>query len=775
MATYQANITRNIEPAMANPATLQQAGASTRAAIQTLGEGITTAYKGYVEQEVANIEEGASKLAQEFFISNQAAQVAGRQAAQLEANKPMAGSMFAEALLGAQGEETQAKAAQQLKSFDSEIVRLKAAAEGGMSNEQYVSRIDALTKKAIAQYPGLSNQIREKVGAVTGLPYADRWAQMNYVKERFSKQEAPKQVTPEDVAMKDIDAAAQTGMFGTREELLYDYRNNRGAYDVKMTGFKQVLQTQTQTNIIKNNVGALSGQSDLEADNVRAGFSAIFAGGLGATTLSQAVNDKEQVLGTTLKLMAEGKSVTVDPVAFQTSIAVHNAQMKTNIEGARTQAYRAIDAYLAKNPNVSDSKRKELYADIDRQANQALSLYADDKGVGLLAIANIFKTYRDKSLTEKQQLVNLAIQQQSAMQNNPMVMAYWAGGTARENLKRTNRDFHDFMVGQEAELTTSVSGVRNLVAGATNLANVQRVIVQAQQSPDAVPTDPVASPATTRAAHQALNATAAELLKKTSLLPAEINIASAAFSTSVATGANSLTLARDYKKYGEQIAKLPDVDQAVIKSSVSKSVSGAVISINDVKRTIEAKYKTTLTLGVNDAGEISVVVPVDRRIPTPKLGTTPGTFVRPPDTTNMAAQEFMQQVKPMLNNIVYGTAMLTQRQPKEIGSEFATIINNNQPYNGFYRSEAQPVAAPTPAPAVTPAPSEPAPGAQPIAPPKGTMRNISPTGQVGPEVPLAATSKVVTMAEIDQISKDNNISREDAIASALKRGYTIGE
>jgi hypothetical protein len=693
MATYQANITKNIEPAMANPASLQQAGAATRAAIQTLGEGANAVYKGYVEQEVANIEAGASNLAQEFFISNQAAQVAGRQAAQMQSGAPMAGSMFAETLLGAQGEDAQAKAAQQLRSYDSELVRLKAAAEGGMSNEQYVSRIDALTKKAIAQYPGLSNQIREKVGAVTGLPYADRWAQMNYVKERFSKQEAPKQVSPEDLAMKDIDDAAKTGMFGTREELFKDYQTNRGVYDVKMTGFKQVLQAQTQTNIIKNNIGALEGQSDLQADTVRAGFSAIFAGGLGATTLSQAVNDKEQVLGTTLKLMSEGKSVSVDPVAFQTSIAVHNAQMKTNIEGARTQAYRSIDAYLAKNPNVSDGKRKELYADIDRQANQSLSLYADDKGVGLLAIANIFKTYRDKSLTEKQQLVNLAIQQQSAMQNNPMVMAYWAGGTARENLQRTNKDFYEFMVGQEAELTTSVSGVRNLVTGATNLANVQRVLVQAQQAPTAVPTDPVASPATTRAAHQALFASAVELLQKTSLLPAEVNIASAAFSTSVATGAKSQELANSYRKIGEQIAKLPETDQAIIKGNVSNSVSGAVLSVSDVKRAIEAKYKTTLTLGVNDAGEISVVVPQQQA-----TGLTNRPLVSGSGFNAAAAAEFMKQVKPMLNNIVYGTAMLTMKQPKEVGTEFATVINKNERYGGFYKSEAQPVtpAATTP-------------------------------------------------------------------------------
>ena len=697
MATYQANITKNIEPAMANPAIMQQAGAATRGAIQTLGEGVSNLYKGYVDLEIANIEQNLQTQAQEFYVSRQAAQQAGEQLQQLEQVRPAAGSMFAEAMLGAQGEEGQQKATQQLKAFEDKIVRLKNASEGGMSPEKFQANVQSELKKAIARYPAGADQIRSKFANITGIDLATQAYVSSYIKGVFTPEKQPKTKTPEDMALQDIDDAAKTGLFGTREELLNDYRTNRGTYDVKMTGFKQVLQAQTQVNIVKNNVGALSGQSDFEVDTVRAGFSAIFAGGLGATTLSQAVNDKEQVLGTTLKLMSEGKSVTVDPVAFQTSIAVHNAQMKTNIEGARTQAYRSIDAYLAKNPNVSDSKRKELYADIDRQANQAMSLYADDKGIGLLAIANIFKNYRDKSLTEQQQLVNLAIQQQSAMQNNPMVMAYWAGGTARENLKRTNKDFHDFMVGQEAELTTSVSGVRNVITGATNLANVQRVLVQAQQDPAAVPIDPVASPATTRAAHQALQASAIEVLKKTTLLPSEVNIASAAFSTSIATGANSKELANSYRKIGEQIAKLPNTDQAIIKSNVSRSVSGAVMSINDVKQVIEAKYKTKLTLGVNDAGEISVVLPTQLRpkgIAEMSAALNSSTMVEQQTVSNAAA-EFMKQVKPMLNNIVYGTAMLTMKQPKEVGTEFATVINNNQPYGGFYQSAAQPVTQTT--------------------------------------------------------------------------------
>jgi hypothetical protein len=146
-----------------------------------LAEGASAVYKGYVESELASFEEQASGVAQEFFISNQAASVAGRQAAQLEARKPAAGGMFAEAVLGAQGDVPQQQALDTLKTYDAELARLKAASEGGMTNEQYVSRVDTVTKKAIAQYPGLANQIRERVGTVTGLPYADRWAQMNYV------------------------------------------------------------------------------------------------------------------------------------------------------------------------------------------------------------------------------------------------------------------------------------------------------------------------------------------------------------------------------------------------------------------------------------------------------------------------------------------------------------------------------------------------------------------------------------------------------------------
>lgn len=706
MATFRADVTRNVEPAMANPALLGQAARAKAGAIDTLANLAGEVYKGYVAGEMANIEEQAAETAGEFFISGQAAEQAARQ---LPAVAAARGTVFETQgpLQPAQQEAVE----KQLSSFDAELTRLKSAVEGGMSNERYVSRIDAITKTAIAKFPGLANQIRERVASVTGMPGADRWAQMSYVRDRFTPpKEGKKGKTPEDMALQDIDEAAKTGMFGTREELLNIYRTDRATYDARMTGFKQVLSQQTQTKTLESYTSGLRNQGDLQADQQRATFAAVFSGALGTSVLTQAVQDKENTFGNTLDLLSKGDPAALDPTRFKVLVDLHNAQMRTNVEGARRQAYTTIDTYIANNPNISDAKRKELYADVDRATTLALGKYADDKGVGLSAMAAIFKTYRDKGLAEKAQLVDLAIKQQTAMQNNPMVMAYWAGGVDRENLKRTNRSFYEFMVNQENELTSSISGVRNEIKGATDLANVQRVLVQSQQSPAAVPVDPVASATTTRAAHQAQMATATEVLKKAELLPPEVNIVSAALSTSTQYGANSMLLARDYRKIGDKIVNLPEPDQAVIKANVSNSITQSVRNVQDVKGVIEEKYKVKLQLGVNDAGEIVVVQPPRPEIPSQRRAMTMAEMqaaAAPVMNTayTQATAEFNKQLKPMLSNMVFGRAMLTKEQPKAVGQDFATLINNNQPYGGFFSMQAQPVAAPAPAPAASAAPA----------------------------------------------------------------------
>jgi hypothetical protein len=708
MATYRQDVTQNIDPAMANTGTLAKASEATAAAakynmaatetlVKGLGAVIETGAKVKQEFDIRGYGQEAEKLREEFFETNMAAERASEKYGQLSTER----TLFDKLNAGPQMPEGEAAINQKLAGYDSELERLKLASEGGMRNDVYVNRINTLTKKAIAQYPALADQIRQRVGAVTGLEGADAWADMQYVRSRFSAQKEAKGPTEAEMASATIKRIAPYGTFGDEVTLFKLYNTDRATFDTRVRAASEFEAAKTQTDAVKNTVSGLQGQSDLQADTARSGFTAIFAGRLQTNVLSSTVKDTEEIYGKVLALQAKGENISINPVAFDVQIKTHAAQMLTYIDSAKREAYSTIDNYLANNPNVTDAKRKELYADVDRASEVMKTRYADDKGVGLAAMSNIFKTYRDKSLTEKTQLVDLAIKQQSAMQNNPMVMAYWAGGESRENLRRTQPHFYEFMAGQEQELTSSLIGVRNDIKGATDLGNVQRVLTQAQQAPVAVPKDPLTSSTVIKASHQALHATAKTVLDKASksgdITPVDVNTIASAFATNTETGANSLVLAREWKTLGPKIATLPDVDQAVIKGAVSNSVKTTVTSIQSLKQGIEAKYNTTLQLGVNDAGDIMVVAPATTLGNRPLAG---GTGFNP-----AAAKEFTQKSKPLLSNIVYGRSMLTGEQPKAVGTEFATIINSNQPYKGFYQQEAQPVAAPASPAAISSAPT----------------------------------------------------------------------
>jgi len=646
-------------------------------------------------------------------------------------------------------------------------------------------------RKAIVQMPGRAGDIRERVAALTGLPGAERWATMQYVRDRFTppKETKDRAKTAEDVALKDIDDASQTGLYGTREQLLTEYRTNRPAYDTKMQAFKQVQTVDTQNKVIQARLSAEKGVGDKEADLQRPSFAAVFSGALGTSVLSQSVLDKEQVYGTVLKLMSEGKNMSVDIVPFEVSIKMHQAQMRTNIESARTVAYKQVEKWIDNNPNTTEAKRKEMYGDIDRLAERSLAAYADDKGVGLVAMATIMRTYRDKSLAEQSQLVDLAIKQQTAMQNNPMVMAYWAGGVARENLKLTNRSFFEFMVEQEKELTSSMAGVRADIKGAGSavaLSDVSRILTEAQQSPAAVAVNPAVEPAVTRAAHEAQMATAAELLKKAGLIPMEVSMVSAAFATTVQYGANSQNLAKHYRTLGDKILALPETDQAVIKTNVSNSVKQAVININDRKSVIETKYKTKLTLGVNDAGEITVLAPEQQRqkpLPGQYLArSATGGFSTVDANYTQATNEFNKQLRPMLNNIVFGRAMLTKETPQVVGADFATLINNNQAYNGFFSMEGKPVTATAAPAAATPVAAE---GTATAPPAAGVTTSpvVNTTVKATPLAPAPAASaatpapaagvKAATMAEVAAFANARKINTNEAIKQLRERGVII--
>jgi hypothetical protein len=700
MALYAKDITQSIEPAQADVGTLGK-GIQARAEGARLSANATGVMlkaagflaEQYVAYDVGKTQAEAEQVTSEFLDSGMRAEKAAQdvQLVTAERNK-IAATGTSYSLQADAGMRKQAA----LGTYDQEIKRLKDAAAGGMSNEEYVSRVSALTRKAIAKYPGLADSIRERVGTITGLPYADRWAEMQYVRERFTK-EAKKdsEFDPMKVVLKDIEAASAPGTFGGQKDLFDLYMNNRPEYDRRIMAFNQNKALKTGVDAVSTQISGLQAQSDLNADQLRGSFVAMFQGNLGVNVTSASVSTLENIYKPVLALMAKGENVNVNPAAFDTQIKMHNAQMKTNIEQARVASINEIDKYLANNPNITSSKRDQLKKDINDAADLQLRMYADDKGVGLAAMSTIMSNYRDKSIKEQRDLINLAIQQQAAMQNNSLVMAYWAGGDQRKNLELTNKDFYNFMVKQERILLDNTNGITSDSAGTEALRNVTTVIDAAGKNPAAVPVSADVPPENQKAAHSVMQSNAEIALNKaakgTTLSQTDINAISSALSTNVESGPNSPILANDYKKIGDKIRLLPAESQAIIKDNVSKAARNNVMAMSSLKEGLENKHGVTLMLGVTPTGQIvAMQTPL-----TPKEMSAVRNGVPLSEERRKAAAkeeaaviEFNKQSKALLSNLVFGRVMLTEEDPVAVANEFATIMNNRQPYNGFYSNAA---------------------------------------------------------------------------------------
>lgn len=696
MALYGKDITQSIEPAQANIGTLAKGieakaeGARLSAnATGTLLKAAGFLAEQYVAYDVGKTQAEAEQVTSEFLDRGMQAEKAAQDVPLVAAQRDKLAATGTSYSVVPDA-ETRRQAA--LGTYDQEIKRLKDAAAGGMSNEEYVSRVSALTRKAIAKYPGLADSIREKVGTITGLPYADRWAEMQYVRERFTREtKKDTEFDPMKVVLKDIEAASGPGTFGSQKELFDLYNTNRPEYDRRIMAFNQNKALKTGVDAVSTQISGLQAQSDLNADQLRGSFVAMFQGNLGVNVTSASVSTLENIYKPVLALMAKGENVNVNPAAFDTQIKMHNAQMKTNIEQARVASINEIDKYLANNPNITSSKRDQLKKDINDAADLQLRMYADDKGVGLAAMSTIMSNYRDKSIKEQRDLINLAIQQQAAMQNNSLVMAYWAGGDQRKNLELTNKDFYNFMVKQERILLDNTNGITSDSAGTEALRNVTTVIDAASKDPAAVPVSADVPPENQKAAHSVMQSNAEIALNKaakgTTLSQTDINAISSALSTNVESGPNSPILANDYKKIGDKIKLLPAESQAVIKDNVSKAARNNVMAMSSLKEGLENKYGVTLMLGVTPTGQI-VAMPTpltkEEQAQQKLLGLTkiPLNDVRRKEPA--AIDEFNKQSKAMLSNLVFGRVMLTEEDPVAVANDFAVMINNRQPYNGFY-------------------------------------------------------------------------------------------
>ena len=250
-----------------------------------------------------------------------------------------------------------------------------------------------------------------------------------------------------------------------------------------------------------------------------------------------------------------------------------------------------------------------------------------------------------------------------------MVMAYWSGGANRENLKRTNPHFYDFMVGQEQNLMSNIMGVRDDVQAAQGLATIQQVHLTGEATGEAVEAPIGSDQKVVKAGIDSLTATAVSLLDNVDLQPNQLNVISSAFGTSAKYGSQSQLLVSNYKTFGKKLQNLSPTDLAVVKSSVSRGASAGVESIRQIRDVINAKYNTSYNVGVSPEG---ILYLDDKGLSVSTLGVSG------------PAAEFKRQTKAIATTTVYGRSMLTNEDPKSIGQAYADAINNGTQVLPFY-------------------------------------------------------------------------------------------
>ena len=682
MATiYRADVTQTNDPASPNYGTLAK-GEEARAAgakyasdsTSTLLKAAETVMKTGVEIDLSRTDLAAEKLSSQFAQSNFEATAATKDLPKVLAAKPAANSEAAV-----------------LDSYAAQITRLQKASVGGMTAQEYVDRVGSETRKVIARYPGLADQIRERVGKITGLPSADRYAEMEYIKDRFDREKKDTALDPMKVVLKDIDDAAPVGTFGNRETLLSLYINDRPEYDRRMLSFNKYRANQTALAALKNDIESRTVKSDDDATKLIPSLVGAFQGALGNDILGNSIALHKDAFSPIAKLLSEGKQIDLDPRAFDAHVQYYNASIKTAIARAAFTATALLEKTLKENKDISPGKREEMKKAIADSRDAALSLYADDKGVGAAAMSTIMVNYRDKSLAEQRSVFDSYVKYVSALGNPSLVQAFFAQGTARENLKITNPGFYNLMVESEAARNQAFNGITTQNTGDKKLAQVAAFVDLANKSDGkAVPVAGV-EPTQAKAGIDVLVSNAKDALKRAVagnlLTQQDVVLISSAFSTAIDTGGMSQTFAADHVKLGEQIKLLPVADQAFIKGNMSNTSINTVSVMSALKNGFELKYGVTLQLGVTDAGQI-MAMPTGIGTPRAGLkGASANVRIIPSNEEYQAITEFNNKSKALSSNLVYGRIMLTQENIGVVANEYASLINAKQPYKGFYSTE----------------------------------------------------------------------------------------
>jgi hypothetical protein len=648
-----------------------------------------------IEGDVQYAAQQGQELQGEFLRSSMHANEAQSTLAKIDAAK----KSVLDGLAGQEvyGNESRVDAAtQEMARLSAEAAKLKAAAEGGMTNEQYVARIDSLTKKYVGRYPGLGDKIRETIGHATGMPGADLWAQQQYVRDRFAKPEAKDNVmSHEKMLLKDIEMIVkETG--GSFEELQKLYAENRPEYDRQLQKAKKVAGVRSAEATLKAELATATAHADNDADTTKASFANIVNLGITSSILSAHTAGQEQAYASYLDGVRQGKDIATLPEGTAL-LEQHRTQMQTHISNIRILARGEIQKYLNANPKISPAKAEELFKGVETQLAEFDKKYAGKEG--LFALATSLNTFRDKKLSEQMQIADMNIKLQGAMQNQPLVSMYMQGGDSRERVKREQPHFFQFMQGLDIERKGVTGAISDLVSAGGGIAVLQ-MGVKTGEAGGVVHTPPGSDPKPTHAAREVVFDKARQALAA-SANSGELSVQAAmciksAIATNIEKGSCAPLFRSKSAVMTKQFETLPPDVQDTVRAAASNSSVVNMEKLQKIQKRVETQFGVSLQFGVNDAGEIAPFYPPAP--PPPKQTGTMASKTSIPPIQQMsderraykdAMDAFFKDALPLTSNLVYGRSVVMGQPTKEIAKQYAEYLNTKTlPFTGFYSSNA---------------------------------------------------------------------------------------
>ena len=671
---YQRDLTQDINPVEASIAPIVQgkqavynaqvASAEADASMwDTLAKGGTAVFGMYQESVRQDIQQQARGLQKEFFTTNQAAAGAMDDLAKVR-NPQQQGPAMPEAVA----------------DFKREVERLRQAGLGGMSKSTLLTRIAALTKDAISAYPGNADVVRNIVQAEIGIN--DNWANDQYIKDRFTPPSATSsEVSPAKMLAKDIEDMARLGLYGSRVELAELAATDPTEFSARQQKAREYYTAKAQTEAVSAQVLGNKNVSDQQAMIDAAVFPVVLTANFANNVFTEAGLRHEEVLKNTALMWAQGES-NVDETAFKAHVDMHAAMVSAQLFKASELANQQLDIYFNNNPLVSSEQRGVMRKDVADRRARLQEQYTKDAPGSLVAMAGIMSMYKDKTVDQKTKLYTLAIQQQGAMANNPLVKAYWAGAESRKNMSVSHPSFYAIMVEQENTVTGLTQDINALMGTGNQMKTIADGAKEASRGTPTVPKEGV-TPAETKAVIEVNTATAMRAITGNGIVQSDIPAIQSMFTTSMVTGANARMLKKDWKSINKELtSKLSVSELSDLRQEVSDTSVASVAELNRMKDEVNGKYGVKLEYTVDNVGNVLVYKPRPTVAKASDIRKSNAERLASSSDFDRAHAELTNLVQPMLDTLVYAqAAVMGETDTRGIG---LSMLSGG--YKGFYDS-----------------------------------------------------------------------------------------